>query len=239
MKRLVLLIAVLAMVATPALASITTHVEGVQGATAPEGRDPVIYDNGLLYDGIAASQNDTAIGLDPILADDFVLTDPDTTVTDVHWIGGYWNGPPDDGNFDWEVTFYMDNFGVPGAVLYSELFANAATNETFIEGAPGASNYFSYDVTLTDSVVLAAGPTYWLSVQGQGNYAPQSGWAYHLDPILGSPAQFKSNYFGFPNWTRSFDVFGYDVDACFQLTGIPEPATLVLLTLGGLLLRRR
>ena len=240
MKKLVLAVAVLAIVASPALADPATHALGAQSAVPPTGRDPVIYDNGLDYVAMAASQFDDSFAFEPILADDFVLSAPDTIVTDVHWIGGYWNGPPDDGDFDWEITIYANElFGVgPAAVIYSELFPNANTNETFIE-LVGTSNYFSYDVTLAEQVGLNAGETYWLSVQGIGAYPPQSGFAYHQDPILGSEAYFKSEYFGFPAWTPGANVFGYPIDACFQLTGIPEPASLVLLAVVGLLIRRR
>ncbi|MFH1748869.1 MAG: hypothetical protein ABIG44_17695 [Planctomycetota bacterium] len=240
MKKLVLAVAMLALVASPVLADPATHVVGGQSIAPPAARDPVIYDNGLDYVGMAASQFDTVYDLEPILADDFMLTAPNTIVTDVHWIGGYWNG--DALPFDWEITFYADAapFGAgPAAIIYQELFANANTNETWIEDTANGSHFYSYDVTLAAPLDLVAGTTYWMSAQGIGDFPPQSGFAYHTDPITGSEAYFKSVYFGVPDWVPGNTVFGQQIDACFQLTGIPEPASLVLLTLAGLLIRRR
>jgi hypothetical protein len=224
MKRLVVALGVLAFAST-ALA-----------------QDPIIWDNQAVeLNGLAASQNDTAYPFAAIVADDFELTDPDTIVTDVHWIGGYWAGPPDDGNFDWEVTFYADNGAgtAPGATILSQLYPNAEVNETLISGTPGGTNWFSYDVDLPDPLPLVAGEKYWISIQGMGNYPPQSGWAYDLDPIVLHEAVFKSAFFGYPDWTDGTTVFGNPINMHFQLTGVPEPASLLLLGLGVLALRRR
>ena len=240
MKKLVLAVAMLAIVASPVLADPATHIVGGNSMVPPMGRDPVIYDNGLEYTAMAASQSDTVYNLDPIFADDFVLTAPNTTVTDVHWIGGYWNG--DALPFDWEITFYADAGPAasgPGAIIYQELFANANTNETLIEDTAGGSHFYSYDVTLTAPVDLVSGVPYWMSAQGVGDYAPQSGFAVHTDPITGSEGYFKSTYFGYPDWVPGFEVFAVQYDGCFQLTGIPEPVSLVMLSLAGLLIRRR
>ena len=51
---------------------------------------------------------------------------------------------------------------------------------------------------------------------------------------------FQSYFFGYPNWTFTADTSGnLTTDFAFQLYGIPEPASLVLLIAGGLLFRRR
>ncbi len=181
----------------------------------------IVWDNGMAYVGIAASQYDVNIDpiLDPIVADDFEFT-ADQLVNDVHWIGGYWNGPPDDGNFDWEIVFYNDigDGTKPGAAIGTFLFPNSDVNETWIAGNPGASNFYSYSVNLPAALIFLAATKYWISIQGIGAYPPQSGIAYHEDPILLHEAVFKSNYFSFPNWTDGSIVFGAAIDLCFQLT---------------------
>ncbi len=195
---------------------------GEQGEwTAKAGSRAIVWDNGLAYVGIAASQYDVNVDpvLDPIVADDFEFT-VDQPVNDVHWIGGYWNGPPDDGDFDWEIIFY-DDIGdgtKPGATIGTYTFPNIGVNETWIDGTPGGSNFYSYSVNLPGTLTFLAGIKYWISIQGIGTFPPQSGVAYHEDPILLHQAVFKSDYFSFPDWTNSAVVFGAAIDLCFQLT---------------------
>jgi len=184
-----------------------------------EGAAPkaVVWDNGMWYDNGGASQYDAASGLDPIIADDFQFA-TDQLVNDVHWIGVYFNGPPDDGDFDWEVKFYND-FGdgtKPGATIATYTFANADVNETLIEAFSGGG-WYSYSVKVP-KLYFSANTKYWISIQGIGAYPPQSGWAMHSDQILLHEAVFKSVYFGYLDWTNSSIVWGDPYDMCFQLT---------------------
>jgi hypothetical protein len=51
---------------------------------------------------------------------------------------------------------------------------------------------------------------------------------------------FQSNFYGYPNWTPVAETSAsMTTDFAFQIYGIPEPASLVLLGAGILLLRRR
>jgi len=185
------------------------------------GGRAVVWDNGMNYEALAAAQYDDNIDppLDPEPADDFIF-DVDQMVNDVHWIGGYWNGPPDDGDFDWTIRFFADDGtgNGPGLEIASFQFANAAVNETWLSGTPGGLNFYSYSVNLPTTMTFVSGTKYWISIQGIGVYPPQSGWAYHTDQILLHMAVFRSDYFVFPDWTNSIDVFGVAVDMCFQLT---------------------
>jgi hypothetical protein len=179
----------------------------------------VVWDNGMDYIGLGASQSDPASGLDPIEADDFMF-EQDQLVNDVHWIGGYYieDEPPYDGNFDWEITFY-DDFGdgtKPGAVIATYLFPNAQVNETKIDSNE-YGYYCSYSVKVP-KLYFSANTKYWISIQGIGAYPPQSGWAVWDDDILLHQAVFKSVYFGYPDWTNTSEVFSIAVDMCFQLT---------------------
>jgi len=176
----------------------------------------IIYDNGMDYAGLAASQSDTVYNLDPVCADDFILTDAgNLTIEYVLWIGGYWNGDP--GAFDWDVTIYEDDGSGyhPGNVIDTNVFANADTHETLVYSS-GTSHYFEYWVELPTPVTVTVDTKYWVSCQGVGDYPPQSGFARH-DTILNHQGNFKSVYFGFPNWTNASDVFGAPCDYAFQL----------------------
>ncbi len=183
----------------------------------PDKSRAIVYDNGMNYEGLLTAQyglssDDPPQTLDSEPADDFIFNE-DQFVNDVHWIGGYWNGPPDDGDFDWRVSFYED-FGdgtKPGALLGTWDFPNTDVNETFIE-----SYYYSYSVNLPMTLTFLAGTKYWVAIQGLGDVPPQSGWAYHQVPILFNEAVFRSTYFGISDWTPA--VLGYSIDMCFQLT---------------------
>ena len=75
-------------------------------------RASVVWDNGMDYYGLGSAQDDTQYPLFTEMADDFKF-DFDQGVSDVHWIGGYWNGDP--AGFDWRITFYEDGGGgIPG-----------------------------------------------------------------------------------------------------------------------------
>jgi hypothetical protein len=183
----------------------------------------VVYDNGMNYQGLGSSQDDHCYDFDPIIADDFTL-DENLQITGVCWIGGYWNGPPYDGDFDWQVVFYTD-FGdgsKPGAAVGTYFFPNADVNETFLDTNMFGSYNYSYLAILPTPLNLAVGTKYWISIQGMNDYPPQSGWAYHVSPILSHQAVIKSVYFDLPDWTDISTLFTYAGDMCFQLLGEEE-----------------
>jgi|GEM_PF-3746670 len=180
---------------------------------APDSR-AVVWDNGMSYIGMGTAQIDAAVPFESEPADDFMF-DVDQSVSDVHWIGGYWNGPPNDGDFNWKVSFYAD-FGdgtKPGALIVSWVFPNADVNETLI-----AAGYYSYSVNLPATLDFLADTKYWIAIQGIGDYPPQSGWAYHQDVILLHECTFRSVYFGYPDWVNASEIWAEPTDMCFQLT---------------------
>ena len=67
-------------------------------------RGVVVYDNGMSAISLAASHDCSAY--DAFSADDFTFA-ADQDVSDVHWIGGYWNGVTVP--FDWAVEFFEDD----------------------------------------------------------------------------------------------------------------------------------
>ena len=192
--------------------------EGIRGSGPAASKD-VVWDNGMWYENLLTAQIESfAGGLDSEPADDFEFP-TDQLVNDVHWIGGYWNGPPNDGDFDWRVTFYFDDGSgtTPGAVVNTWDFANSQVNETLVEAMPDGG-YYSYSVVLPTTLTFLAGTKYWISIQGIGDLPPQSGWGMHSDQILLHEAVFRSVYFSYPNWTDLSTILGYAADMCFQLT---------------------
>jgi len=182
----------------------------------------VLWDNGLHYDGCIISEWDATYPFMAIGADDFQFEET-TVITDVHWTGGYWL-PGEDGDFDWNVSFYMDRGDgmAPGVKIYEEVFPNAMVHETFIEEIWGVW-MFSYWVDLADPITFTGGEKYWISIQGVGTAPPDSYWGCH-SPVVDHVLVWKSPYFGYPDWTDCTELwYGNAIDFCFQLTGDGEP----------------
>jgi uncharacterized repeat protein (TIGR01451 family) len=189
--------------------------------SANGARGAVVWDNGMDWDiGLMSAQMDEAYPYDCFVADDFHF-EADTEVTDVHWIGGYWNGDP--AEFDWCISFYMDDGSgeAPAGMPYQPTFAGPycfAWSDIEIEDL--GNQYYSMSVDLPETLTFAGCEKYWISIWGYGLFPPQSGWAAHYDYQL-SPCVWGSNFWGYVYWTPGFDIQGFDHDLCFQLTG-PE-----------------
>ena len=194
---------------------------------APQQLGTIVWDNGMLYDGLAAAQWDEPGAFDAYPADDFHFEDP-TEVCDVHWIGGYWGGDP--AEFDWCISFYMDDgtgnapLGTPYNPSYLGPFCYSWADIEKTELEPG---YYEMSVDLPENYIFEPCVKYWISIWGVGQFPPQSGWGYHADPIILHQMVFGSNYFGFPFWTDGELVFGAPYDCCFQLTTKEELIPLI------------
>ncbi len=170
-----------------------------------------------------ASQNDTnGNGNFATTYDNFTLAAP-AQVTDVHWVGGYFNPPNQSAITTWTVNFLADNAGQPGTILSSYTFSGTG-NESFVSNVNGFPIY-DYSVDLTSPFSAAAGTSYWLSVVPTLGFPPQWGWAAGT----GGDGQGYQNFFGTLGPTST--------DFAFSLTGVasvPAPPGLLLLASGVL-----
>ena len=164
------------------------------------------------------------------------------TINQVSWVGLYinqtvfLNEPPNTTN--WDIDFYGDNAGVPGALLSDTNLASSGVSSQILgTGSFGGSTFKMYEFTANiPEFDAAAGTTYWFSpfshnpdesakfiwVQGTGG----DGSAYDHGMSSGS----VSGNFVLP------------VDLAFSMSNVPEPSTFVLAGVGiGLaaLLRKR
>ena len=133
------------------------------------------------------------------------------------------------GTISWAI--YSDQAGKPGSILSQ----GSDTDITPVQDLSGASPTFSMDVD-TGDISLATGD-YWLVVSEGALGSVQDGtrisWRT-LASNIGSTSTERSWDYGASWGSSSYDL-------AFQVLGtaIPEPATLSLLTLGGLILLRR
>ena len=218
----VLLIAIAMVFSTVVIAD--TEVKDLELSTTNSGSGygtigDVVWDNGMDYDGLASTQDDSAYPYDCYVCDDFHFEE-DTEVADVHWIGGYWNGDP--AEFDWCIAFFKDDGSGeqplskdPNDPDYAGPFCYA-WGEIEIEDL--GDQYYLMSVDLPEPVFFPGCEKFWISIWGVGLFPPQSGWGMHQDPVTLAPAVWGSDFWGFVYWTPSFDVQGYDHDQCFQLT---------------------
>ena len=197
----------------------STHYGKANGS-----RGIIVWDNRMNYDGICSAQYDEAVPFESECADDFHF-EKDTNVFDVHWVAAYWNGDNyNQVHWPWEIIFYNDDGSgsEPGNIYAGPFqFNKNEYDETLIEdtGDPESGIYYEISIELPENILFSACNKYWISIQGFGDHPPQSGWAFHFNPIKLQEAVFRSDYFGFPDWTPWSEVDPPDDrDLCFQLT---------------------
>jgi hypothetical protein len=199
----------------------------------------VLWDNWVEnYSGSIAAQLEppgTPDPLDAFPADDFMF-DEETEVYRVFWGGGYFNcnivGGPKDYHFDWNITFFEDDgSGYHPGAIYAGPFTISDTeldksqevvNDTILSNGLWGVGYWAW---LPDPVTFNADTKYWMTIYGIEETFPQSIWAYHNESIGGillNQANFKSEYFGYPDWVNVSELIDVPGDMMYALLG-PDP----------------
>ncbi|MCC6154891.1 MAG: PEP-CTERM sorting domain-containing protein [Candidatus Hydrogenedentes bacterium] len=199
----------------------------------PAGAE-VIFDNGDSLHSFGLP------GVDPLFmpADNFVLQNGASTITEIHWWGFYGLDAdkivPTD---DFTVYIFADNGGAPGSQLYS--FENSVTATATGSNALGIFPEYEYVMSI-DPLALTAGTTYWIGIvnditlPGKGFVVNPDIWSWSTSSVQTGDAHQKFV-------TAWLDA---NVELAYELHGpgvVPEPATMTLLGAGfvALAVRRR
>jgi hypothetical protein len=193
--------------------------------TGAKSTDPIIWNNGgtVPAGNILSSQNDAFYPFVSQMADDFLFVE-DMDVTDVHWWGGFWNGPPNEVD---PCPFYIYIYADDGT-------GNMPTGAGMPDPAPTAlatyyfqgltwypldpNGFYEYDVDLSPPFSATAGVKYWIAIQADFGYPPQWGWTVTSGVQLHQALQ-GFPLLGTPFWT---DPSPPGVDLAFYLTGVPS-----------------
>jgi hypothetical protein len=202
---------------------VNTRPSGPQRAAG--SRQNVIWDNGTDVGFAYSSQLDDVYPFDSQVADDFIL-DASYSITDVHWWGAFWNGPPNEVDpCDFYIYIYADdgtgNAPTGAGMDHPQQTALATYFFPQLTGYP-LSPYgnYEYNATLSPAFPANAGVKYWIAIQANFAFPPQWGWV-NTDMMQLHTAVQGFPLLGYPFWTMNTGV-----DMAFYLTGeAPCPMT--------------
>ncbi|MGD8450984.1 MAG: hypothetical protein PVJ57_04125 [Phycisphaerae bacterium] len=175
--------------------------------------NPPVYYNGApdQVNGLACERGGL-IDPGPWIVDDVTLVAP-TTITDLHW----WAATEDEYGWDGfdDIIILADNAGAPGDVIYE---LNDVPNTRIATGQfPNGRPEYIYTI---DGLNLFLPPgTFWIGMRPVGSTAAGRSFWQTAAPNGTTPVYFYGPYWGYNEWTPSFDVFGTDYDVAFCITG--------------------
>ena len=129
-----------------------------------------------------------------------------------------------------EYSIFEDNSGTPGTIISSGSGINIQKEVTRI--TPGGNGY-EYSFDLETTISLVDDNLYWLGLHMASDYSVSSGvFRWESNDYGYGFTSFESEGGTLDNWTDS------GIHRAFYLEGIPEPATVLLLGGGFILIRR-
>lgn len=140
-----------------------------------------------------------------------------------------------------KVEILADAGGAPGASIYTENFATAATSPSVVGTSISGGNLYFHSSTFANPVNLAAG-NYWVSIAAFLIQGADDAFAWSFANAADGNDIIAADFYDANGW-QVFNGFG---DVAFQIRAadvvIPEPSSLAVLAvfgLAGMFVRRR
>jgi len=198
----------------------------------------IVYDNEPTeWNYYVASYIDNVqYGWDELIADDFLMWTPtgeEWCIDDVHWMGVYytpWTGGfnyDDESALDWVIEFFEDDGtgNAPGDLYagpYQFTFDEIGTTLLGYEysGSYLSAEFFDMSVDLPEQVCFpGCGEKFWISIHGLGDtYWLFTAVGMRDYDIFNNMADFKSDYYGYPDWVPTVSAYGIELELAFALT---------------------
>lgn len=175
--------------------------------------------------------------LTSVAADDFIVPDGDNWDVQYVNMAGFYFEYTGVSVSSLNVTFYADNNGVPGTILFD--YPGITTfNELPFSGSEGV---YLYEISLPTPATLGAGH-YWMSVQALSDFTVTGQWGFYTQDalVIENEFQWKNPLDGFgtgyTDWTAAsivswgsqnlaFALYGPGMEGDLSLTGITQPVS--------------
>ena len=163
---------------------------------------------------------------DTLIADDFTLP-ANEVIRSVSWLGSYafdGTAPTVD---DFDIRFYADDAGAPGALLQSFAAGDAVSRAAV--GMLGPYITYGYTADLGGGFAAAGGTPYWLMIANDTT-GDNDNWYWAVQTGLGGNVQLSVDDGG--SWSATLVAAEAYSILDNENVPVPEPASLLLLGIG-------
>jgi hypothetical protein len=209
-----ILVITMAITASAAWADLPVIGRGPIGSPnpLPPSRDTCWSEPPDLNGQIGSSEQMLMYGLESEIANDFVVSG--SVITKASWAWAWYDeyacgSHPSTPGFN--LRFYEDTGCMPGSIIADLSITGFEEEYLGCFETVGIDDLFR--ATTDISVNVVPGQTYWCGVQVKDHTFPPQAGRLAASVVTDCESMFKSAYFGFPNWTRTRDVWGFSWDA--------------------------
>ena len=204
--------------------------------------NPVIFDNGGALSGGLGLVSDAGAAPTAVIADDFILSPGQTTITDYHWSGAYLNSPLGSEPMDNFTILILDDLnGSPNNVVEVPVQFSSVDRQLTGEFLGSGQQIYEYWIEPGNLVELMADTPYWIAIF---NETPGGEWVWAQSDDTGN-AFINFDSMLDPSAWQELDTLGVPSEMAFNLTGpsaptqVPEPGIAMGILLVGSMMASR